>query len=98
METMTDDEPAGVIGGGAPQADFQRRLLACWRDIDTVVLGLAERYDLMVILRALAEYTGSGLITLMQRQTGGAPRAVYLIGRLEVRALSNGSREQHHEG
>ena len=98
MDTTKEDEPNVVIGGDDPQTEFQRRLLACWQGIDTLVFGLAERYDLMVILSALAEHTGTGLLALMQRPTSGAPQALYLINRMEGNAFPNGNTEQHHEG
>jgi hypothetical protein len=98
MDTTKDDEPNVVIGGDDPQTEFQRRLLACWQGIDTLVLGLAERYDLMVILSALAEHTGTGLLALMRRRAGGALQALHLINRMEGNAFQNCSREQQHEG
>jgi hypothetical protein len=98
METTKDDGPTVPTGGGEPQAEFQRRLLECWQGIDTLVLGLAERYDLMVILSALAEHTGTGLLALMQRPTSGALQALHLINRMEGNAFPNGNSEQHHEG
>lgn len=98
METRKEGEPTAVIGGGEPQADFQRQLLACWQNIDTLVLGLAERYDLMVILSALAEHTGTGLLALSRHQAVGPTQALYLITRMESNAFPNGTGEQHHEG
>jgi hypothetical protein len=87
METTKDDEPIVATGDSEPPAEFQRRLLACWQGIDTLVLGLAERYDLTVILRALAEHTGMALLALMQCRTGGAVQALYLINRMESNAF-----------
>jgi hypothetical protein len=97
MDTTKDDESAAVIGGDYPQGEFQSRLLSCRQGIDVLVLGLAERYDLMVILKALAEHTGTGLQALVQRGTGGALQAQRLISRIENNAFRNGTREQHHE-
>jgi hypothetical protein len=98
MDTTKDDDSAVAGDGSDPQAEFPRRLLACWRGIDTLVLGLAERYDLMVILSALAEHTGIGLLALMKSRKGGALHALYLINRMEGRAFPDSEGEQHHEG
>jgi hypothetical protein len=98
MDTRKDEQAAVVIGGDYPQAEFQSRLLACWQGIDVLVFGLAERYDLVVILRALAEHTGTGLLALVQRGTGGALQARHLIRRIENSAFRNGATEQHHDG
>jgi hypothetical protein len=97
MNTPKNDEPTAVIAGDDLQGEFQRRLLACWQGIDAMVIELAERYDLMVIISALAEHTGTGLQALAQRETGGALQAQRLIGRIESNAFGDGNVEQHHD-
>ena len=97
MDTEKDDELTAIIAGDYPQSEFESRLLACWQGIDALVLGLAERYDLMAILRALAEHMGTGLLALTQHRTGGVLQALRLIHRMENNAFPNDSTEQHHE-
>jgi hypothetical protein len=97
MDTRKDDEPTAVIGSDYAKGEFQSRLLACCQAIDELVLGLAARYDLVVILRALAEHTGTGLLALVQRGTGGALQARHLINRMESNTFRNGITEHHHE-
>jgi len=97
MDTEKDDELTAVIAGDYPQSEFQNRVLACWQGIDALVLGLAERYDLVVILSALAEHTGAGLLALMRHRAGGALQALRLIHRMENNAFPNDSTEQHYE-
>ena len=97
MDTTQDDEAAAVIGSGYSPGDFQSRLLACWQGIDALVLALAGRYDLVVILSALAEHTGTGLLALMRYQPVGAPQVLRLIHRMQSNAFPNDSAEQHHE-
>jgi hypothetical protein len=92
MDTKKD-EATVVIGGDDPQGEFQSRLLACWQSIDALVFVLAERYDLMVILRALAEHAGVGLLALMQHRKGGALQALRIINRMEKNAFQNDSTE-----
>ena len=89
MEATKEGKPTVETGGGDSQAEFQRSLMACWQSIDALVLALAARYDLMVILSALAEHTGTGLQTLMQCSTGGAPQALHLISRMESNAFTS---------
>jgi hypothetical protein len=75
MDTTKGNEPPTIVGGDYPQGEFHCRLLACWQGIDALVFGLAERYDFVVILRALAEHTGTGLQLLYnadRRRTAGA--------------------------
>lgn len=97
MDMEKDDELTAISASDYPQSEFEGRLLACWQGIDALVLGLAERYDLVVILSALAEHTGAGLLALMRYRTGGAPQALRLIHRMENNAFPNDSTEQHNE-
>lgn len=73
--------------GECPAEQFQSRLLACWQSIDALVIELAAHYDLVVILRALAEHTGTGLLALANHRGGGALQARHLIGRIEEKAF-----------
>ena len=66
---------------------FDESLLACVEDINKLLPGLARRYDMTVIMSALAEHLGSALKVLMLRKICDARRAQRLIENIESSAF-----------
>ena len=59
----------------AGRETFDASLLACVEDINKLLPGLSRRYDLTVIMTALAEHVGSALKVLMHKQVCDALQA-----------------------
>ncbi len=66
---------------------FQRGLLACVRDINKVLPGLSRRYDMVVIISALAEHMGSALRILIRRKVCDVRQARLIIQHIEGTAF-----------
>lgn len=66
---------------------FQNGLLACVRDINEVLPGLSRRYDMVVIISALAEHMGSALRILIRRKVCDARQARLAIQHIEGTAF-----------
>ena len=62
---------------------FDASLLACVEDINKLLPGLSRRYDLTVIMTALAEHVGSALKVLMHKQVCDALQARRVIKNIE---------------
>jgi hypothetical protein len=77
---MTGDSRAAEHGG------FDESLLACVEDINKLLPELRRRYDMTVIMSALAEHLGSALNVLMRKKICNARQAQQLIENLEISA------------
>jgi inhibitor of KinA sporulation pathway (predicted exonuclease) len=66
---------------------FDESLLACVEDINKLLPGLSRRYDLTVIMTALAEHVGSALKVLMHKQVCDARQAQRVIKNIESSAF-----------
>ncbi|HEY0341643.1 MAG TPA: hypothetical protein VGC34_12610 [Steroidobacteraceae bacterium] len=66
---------------------FNESLLACVEDINKLLPGLSRRYDLTVIMTALAEHVGSALKVLMHKQVCDARQAQRVIRNIESSAF-----------
>jgi hypothetical protein len=74
-----------AMDGG--RESFQRGLLACVRDINKVLPGLSRRYDMVVIISALAEHMGSALRILIRRKVCDVRQARLIIQHIEGTAF-----------
>jgi hypothetical protein len=74
-----------TMAGG--RESFQRGLLACVRDINKLLPGLSRRYDMVVIISALAEHMGSALRILIRRKVCDVRQAQLIIQHIEGTAF-----------
>jgi hypothetical protein len=65
---------------------FDESLLACVEDINKLLPELGRRYEMTVIMSALAEHLGSALKVLMRKKICDADQARQLIRNLEISA------------
>ncbi len=66
---------------------FGNGVLACVEDINKILPGLNRRYDVLVIVNALAEHVGSALRILIRRKVCDAGQARLVISRIEGTAF-----------
>jgi hypothetical protein len=76
------EDPMG--GTGEP---FESGLLACVQDINKLLPGLGRRYDMVIIISALAEHMGSALRILIRRKLCDARQARLVIQHIEGTAF-----------
>ena len=74
---------SSAAGHGA----FDESLVACVEDINKLLPELGRRYDMTVIMSALAEHLGSALKVLMLRKICDARQAQQLIKNIESSAF-----------
>jgi hypothetical protein len=74
-----------TMAGG--RESFQSGLLACVQDINQLLPGLSRRYDMVVIISALAEHMGSALRILIRRKVCDARQARLIIQHIEGTAF-----------
>ncbi|MDB6046888.1 MAG: hypothetical protein JWM63_5439 [Gammaproteobacteria bacterium] len=74
-----------TMAGG--RESFQSGLLACVRDINELLPGLSRRYDMVVIISALAEHMGSALRILIRRKVCDVRQARLIIQHIEGTAF-----------
>ena len=86
MDTTNDDGATTLIGSGAFN-QFESALLDCVHDVNLLLPGLAERYDMPVVIRALAEHAGAAVQVLVRRQVCDTRRARLLIKHIEGTAF-----------
>jgi hypothetical protein len=70
-----------------PGQAFESGLLACVQDINELLPGLSRRYDMVVIIDALAEHMGSALRILIRRKVCDARQARLVIQHIESTAF-----------
>ncbi|MGH8208027.1 MAG: hypothetical protein ACRETD_08770 [Steroidobacteraceae bacterium] len=66
---------------------FEKSLLECVEDINNVLPGLSRRYDMTVIIGALAEHVGCALRVLMHENICDARQARLAITHMEGSAF-----------
>jgi hypothetical protein len=66
---------------------FENGLLACVEDINKLLPELSRRYDMVVIISALAEHMGSALRILQRRKVCDATQARLVIKHIEGTAF-----------
>jgi len=62
---------------------FEKDLYACVADINKLLPGLSRRYDMAVVVTAMAEHVGSALKVLMRAKLCNARQADLAIQRIE---------------
>jgi hypothetical protein len=77
---------------------FDESLLECVEDINKLLPGLGRRYDMTVILSALAEHVGSALKALMLRKVCDARQARQVIKNIESAAFQPRAAQLKTEG
>jgi hypothetical protein len=89
MDMMNDDSASPAIDSDGSHTfnQFESALFDCMDDFGLLLPGLAGRYDVMVVIRALAEHIGAAVQVLLKRQICDTTRARLLIKRIEGRAL-----------
>ena len=77
-----------VVNSGATEPGaFDESLVACVADIAELLPRLVHRYDMTVVLSALAEHVGSALKVLMVRNVCDARQARRVIQNIEDSAF-----------
>jgi len=71
----------------AGHGTFDENLLACVEDINKLLPELGRRYDMTVVMSALAEHLGSALKVLMLRKVCDARQAQQVIKNIESSAF-----------
>ena len=88
---------SGNSSAAGPES-FDESLLACVEDINKLLPGLGRRYELTVILSALAEHVGSALKVLMQKKVCNAQQAQQVIKNIESSAFLAKAEQQKAQG
>ena len=85
MGRTKDDAASPTTGGTGSQTldQFDNAVLACMDDLGRSLPGLAERFDQLVVIEALAEHVGLALQALVRRQICDQTRVRLLIKRIE---------------
>jgi hypothetical protein len=71
----------------AAHGAFNQSLLECVEDINKLLPGLGRRYDMTVIMSALAEHLGSALKVLMLKKVCNAQQVQQVIQNIESSAF-----------
>ena len=87
----------GNSSAAAPE-NFNERLLDCVDDINKLLPGLGRRYDMTVIMSALAEHLGSALKVLLLRKVCDARQVHQVIKNIESSAFPQKSAQPKAEG
>jgi hypothetical protein len=66
---------------------FDKSLLECVEDLNKLVPGLSQRYEMTVIMSALTEHLGTALKVLMMRKICDARQARLVIRNIESSAF-----------
>jgi hypothetical protein len=67
--------------------DFQKSLLECVEDISELLNGLRRRYEMTVIIGAMAEHVGSALQVLMRKNVCDVRQVGQVIKQIETSAF-----------
>jgi hypothetical protein len=68
---------------------FHESLLACVEDINAMLPGLSHRYEMPVIIDAMAEHVGSAVQVLLRKKLCDRRQADLIIKQLEGAAFMN---------
>ena len=77
---------------------FNQSLLECVEDINKLLPGLGRRYDMTVIMGALAEHLGSALKVLLLKKVCDARQVHQVIKNIESSAFPQKSAQPKAEG
>jgi hypothetical protein len=88
----------GNSSAAEPSEDFNVSLLQCVEDINQLLPGLARRYDMTVIMSALAEHVGSALKALLQKKVCDTRQVHQVIKNIETAAFLKKSAQPKPEG
>ena len=77
----------GNSSAAEPSEAFNASLLQCVEDINKLLPGLARRYDMTVIMSALAEHVGSALKALLQKKVCDTRQVHQVIKNIENSAF-----------
>jgi hypothetical protein len=69
------------------QEAFQKSLLECVQDINKLLPGLSSRYDVTVIIGAMAEHVGAALQVLLRKNLCDERQAGKVIEQIEGSAF-----------
>jgi hypothetical protein len=72
---------------------FHQRLIECVEDIGALLPGLSHRYELPVIIDAMAEHVGSAVQVLLRKNLCDARQAGLIIKQLEGAAFMDDTQE-----
>jgi hypothetical protein len=70
-----------------PSEAFNASLLQCVEDINKLLPGLARRYDMTVIMSALAEHVGSALKALLHKKVCDIRQVHQVIENIQAAAF-----------
>jgi hypothetical protein len=73
--------------GATEPGPFKESLVACVADIADLLPPLGKRYDMTVIISALAEHVGSALKVLMLRNICDTRQVRQIIKNIEISAF-----------
>ena len=85
---------SSTAGHGA----FNQSLLECVADINKLLPGLGRRYDMTVVMGALAEHLGSALKVLLLKKVCDARQVHQVIKNIESSAFPQKSAQPKAEG
>ncbi|HUI59587.1 MAG TPA: hypothetical protein VLX90_05165 [Steroidobacteraceae bacterium] len=71
------------------QDDFGRGVNRCVDEISHLLPGLAERFDVMVVVSAFAQHVGGALRLLLRRRMCDARSARLVLRRIETAAFAD---------
>ena len=87
----------GNSSAAAPET-FNESLLECVEDINKLLPRLGRRYDMTVIMSALAEHLGSALKVLLLKKVCDARQVHQVIKNIESSAFPQKSAQPEAEG
>ena len=67
--------------------DFENRVLECQKDLNRLLPGLSLRYEMPVIIGAMAEHVGAAIWALRNKKLCDTRQANLAIEHLEVAAF-----------
>ena len=70
-----------------PSETFNASLLECVEDINKLLPGLGRRYDMTVVMSALAEHVGSALKVLLMKKVCDARQVHQVLKNIETSAF-----------
>lgn len=82
-----------VNPSAADKPSFHQRLLECVEDIGALLPGLSHRYELPVIIDAMAEHVGSAVQVLLRKNLCDKRQAGLIIKQLEGAAFIHDRKE-----
>ena len=81
----------------APSETFNESLLECVEDINKLLPRLGRRYDMTVVMSALAEHVGSALKVLLLKKVCDAQQVHRVIKNIETSAFLTQSAQPETE-